>query len=132
MRKYLVNVNGTSYEVMVEEINGAIPAAPVAAAPVAPAAPVISAPAAPVAAPAVPAAPVSAACGETISAPMPGTILSVSVKQGDTVKKGQVLMVLEAMKMENEIVSPKDGVIASVSVCAGTSVNTGVALCVIG
>jgi len=63
---------------------------------------------------------------------MPGTILSVSVKQGDTVKKGQVLMVLEAMKMENEIVSPKDGVIASVSVCAGTSVNTGVALCVIG
>ncbi|MEL7601961.1 MAG: biotin/lipoyl-containing protein [Bacillota bacterium] len=132
MRKYLVNVNGTSYEVMVEEINGAIPAAPVAAAPVAPAAPVVSAPAAPVAAPAVPAAPVSAACGETISAPMPGTILSVSVKQGDTVKKGQVLMVLEAMKMENEIVSPKDGVIASVSVCAGTSVNTGVALCVIG
>ncbi len=129
MRKYLVNVNGTSYEVMVEEINGAIPAAPVAAAPVAPAAPVVSAPAAPVA---VPAAPVSAACGETISAPMPGTILSVSVKQGDTVKKGQVLMVLEAMKMENEIVSPKDGVIVSVSVCAGTSVNTGVALCVIG
>ena len=128
MRKYLVNVNGTSYEVMVEEINGAIPAAPVVAAPAAPAAPVVSAPAAPVAAP----APVSAAAGETISSPMPGTILSVSVKQGDTVKKGQVLMVLEAMKMENEIVSPKNGVIVSVGVSAGASVNTGVALCVIG
>ena len=129
MRKYLVNVNGTSYEVMVEEINGAIPAAPVAAAPAAPAAPVVSAPAAPVA---VPAAPVSAATGETISSPMPGTILSVSVKQGDTVKKGQVLMVLEAMKMENEIVSPKSGVVVSVGVSAGASVNTGVAPCVIG
>jgi biotin carboxyl carrier protein len=120
MRKYLVNVNGTSYEVMVEEINGAIPAAPMAAAPAAPAAPVVSAPVA------VPAS------GETISSPMPGTILSVSVKQGDTVKKGQVLMVLEAMKMENEIVSPKNGVVLSVGVSAGASVNTGVALCVIG
>ncbi len=92
MRKYLVNVNGTSYEVMVEEINGAIPAAPVAAAPVAPAAPVVSAPAAPVA---VPAAPVSAACGETISAPSPVPYSPYALSRA-TRKKGLVIMVLEA------------------------------------
>lgn len=130
MRKFLVNVNGTSYEVMVEEINGAIPSAPVAAPATAPAA--VSAPAAPaVEVPA--AAPVAASAGQTpLEAPMPGTILSVSVKPGDTVKKHQVLMVLEAMKMENEIVSPKDGVVVGVNATPGASVNTGFVLCVIG
>ena len=133
MRKFLVNVNGTSYEVMVEEINGAIPSAPIAPPVAAPAA--VSAPAAPAApvAEAPVAAPVAVSAGQvSLEAPMPGTILSVSVKPGDTVKKHQVMMVLEAMKMENEIVSPKDGVVVGVNVSPGASVNTGFVLCVIG
>lgn len=129
MRKFLVNVNGTSYEVMVEEISGAAaPAAPVAASNF------VAAPAAapaPVEAPAP--KPVAAAAGQTnVSAPMPGTILSVSVKPGDTVKRNQVLMVLEAMKMENEIVAPVEGVVVGVNVEGGQAVNTGEPLCVIG
>ena len=129
MRKFLVNVNGTSYEVMVEEISGAAaPAAPVAASNF------VAAPAAapaPVEAPAP--KPVAAAAGQTnVSAPMPGTILSVSVKPGDTVKRNQVLMVLEAMKMENEIVAPVEGVVVGVNVAGGQAVNTGEPLCVIG
>lgn len=130
MRKFLVNVNGASYEVMVEEISGAAaPAAPVAAS---------SFVAAPAAAPAPAAAapapkPIAAAAGQTsVSAPMPGTILSVSVKPGDAVKKNQVLMVLEAMKMENEIVAPAEGVVVAVNVAGGQAVNTGEPLCVIG
>lgn len=128
MRKYLVNVNGIAYEVAVEELTGAqIPSAPAVAAPaVAPAAEQKeeSAPAS---------VPVAAAAGQLgVNAPMPGTILSVAVKPGDAVKKHQVLMVLEAMKMENEIVAPQAGVIVGVNVAAGASVNTGAALCVIG
>ena len=126
MRKFLVNVNGTSYEVMVEEISGAsVPAA----AP-APAAAPVAAPAAPVAAPA---APVAAAAGqESVECPMPGTILAVNVKPGDAVKKGDVLLVLEAMKMENEIMAGRDGVVSAVNVQKGATVNTGDVLCVIG
>ena len=126
MRKFLVNVNGASYEVMVEEINGA-------AAPVAAPAPVAAAPvAAPVAA-APAAAPVAAAAGqESVESPMPGNILAVNVKAGDAVKKGAVLMILEAMKMENEIMAPRDGVVAAVNVQKGATVNTGDVLCVIG
>ena len=112
MKKYNVNVNGTMYEVTVEEVVGG--AAPVAAAP----APV----AAPVAAPAPAAAP---AGGESVTSPMPGNILSVNVNVGDTVAEGQVLMILEAMKMENEIVAPEAGVVANVAVAQGASVNTG-------
>ena len=82
MKKYRVNVNGTAYEVEIEEMAGAPVAAPVAA---------------PAAAP----APAASGAGESINAPMPGNILSVNVAAGDTVKKGKVLMVLEAMKMEN-------------------------------
>ena len=115
MKKYRVNVNGTVYEVELEEITGA-PAAPVAAAPVA-AAP------APVAAP---------AGGEKINSPMPGNILSVNVQAGDTVKKGQVLMILEGMKMENEIMCPCDGTVTSVSVQKGATVESGTLLCTIG
>ena len=117
MKKYRVNVNGTVYEVELEEITGAA-AAPVAAAPAAPApapAPVASAPAG----------------GEKVCAPMPGNILSVNVAAGDTVKRGQVLLILEAMKMENEIMAPCDGVIASVNTTKGSAVESGALLCVI-
>ena len=117
MKKYRVNVNGTVYEVELEEITGAA-AAPVAAAPapaVAPAAPVAAAPAA----------------GEKVTAPMPGNILAVNVSAGDTVKRGQVLLILEAMKMENEIMAPCDGTIASVHTSKGSAVESGALLCVI-
>ena len=119
MKKYRVNVNGTVYEVELEEITGA--AAAPAAAPVAAAA--APAPAAPVAA--------APAGGEKVCAPMPGNILSVNVAAGDTVKRGQVLLVLEAMKMENEIMAPCDGVIASVNTSKGSAVESGALLCVI-
>lgn len=119
MRNFLVNVNGTSYEISVEEIDGKTVAAQPAAAPAAPAA--APAPAAPAAAP---------AAGETtVKAPMPGNILSVNVKAGDAAKKGQVLMILEAMKMENEILSPVDGTVSAVFVQQGASVNPDAALC---
>lgn len=114
MKKYRVNVNGTAYEVEIEELTGAAAAAP-AAAP----------------APAPAAAPAAPAGGEAINAPMPGNILAVNVKAGDAVKKGQVLMVLEAMKMENEIMCPRDGKVVSVAVTKGATVESGTALCVI-
>lgn len=125
MKNYKVNVNGTEYKVSIELISETEAAAPVAAP--APAAP------APAAAPAAPAAPATAAPagGEKVNAPMPGTILSVNVKVGDTVKKGQVLVVLEAMKMENEIMSPVDGTVTFVGVNQGATVESGSAICVI-
>lgn len=122
MRKFMINVNGKSYEVDVEEIGGAAPAAAVIpAAPAAPAAaPAPTAPA-PAAAPAA-----SGAQGAvSVTAPMPGTILQIKAKVGDTVKRGQPVVILEAMKMENEIVAPQDGVIASINVSQGDSVNNG-------
>jgi len=120
MKKYRVTVNGTAYEIELEELTGAVPAAAPAAAP---------APAA-TAAPAAPAAP-AADGDESILSPMPGTILSVNAAQGQSVKRGQVLMVLEAMKMENEIMCPRDGTVISLSVSKGSSVETGTLLCVI-
>ena len=125
MKNYKVNVNGTEYKVSIELISETEAAAPVAAAP-APAAPVAEA--AP--APAAPAA-TAPAGGEKVNAPMPGTILSVNVKVGDAVKKGQVLVILEAMKMENEIMSPVDGTVTFVGVNQGASVESGSAICVI-
>ncbi len=113
MKKYNVTVNGTAYEITLE----AVDASDVKAA-------------APAAAPAPAAKP--AAGGETVSSPMPGTILSVNVTSGAAVKKGDVLMVLEAMKMENEIMSPCDGTVTSVNVSKGAAVETGAVLCVIG
>lgn len=126
MRKFMITVNGVTYDVDVEEV--AAGAAP-AARPAAPA-PVAAAPA-PVAAP-VPAAPVSVAAGESIKAPMPGTILDIKVKAGDAVKKGDVLCILEAMKMENEIMAPADAKVAQVVVAKGASVNSGDVLVVLG
>ena len=110
MKKYRVNVNGTVFEVEIEEMTGA--------------------PAAPAAAPA-PAAPAVPAGGEKITAPMPGTILAVNVANGSAVKKGDVLMILEAMKMENEIMCPCDGKIVSVNTSKGATVESGTLLCVI-
>ncbi|NLK71964.1 MAG: biotin/lipoyl-binding protein [Clostridiales bacterium] len=132
MKKYNITVNGKSYEVEVEEIGGAIQtAAPApAAAPAAPKAAPAAAPKA--AAPAAPKAAPAPAGATTITAPMPGTILDIKVKEGDKVTNGQVLLILEAMKMENEIMSGVDGVVSSVNVAKGASVNAGDVLVVIG
>ena len=110
MKKYRVTVNGTAYEIELEELTGAAPAAAPAAAAPAPAAP---------------------AGGEQVTSPMPGTILDVKVSQGASVKKGDVLMVLEAMKMENEIMCPRDGKVASIHAAKGAAVESGTLLCVI-
>ena len=99
MKKYKVNVNGTAYEVEIEEMTGAPT--------------------------------VAAGAGESITSPMPGNILAVNVAAGDMVKKGQVLMVLEAMKMENEIMAPQDGKVTSVAVAKGAAVESGALLCTI-
>ena len=114
MKKYRVTVNGTVYEIELEEMTGAAPAA-----------------AAPAAAPAPAPAAAAPAGGEQVTSPMPGTILSVNVAAGDTVKRGQVLMILEAMKMENEIMCPCDGKVASVNTSKGAAVESGTLLCVI-
>ena len=121
MKNNRVTVNGVAYDVVVEELNGSAAPAPVAAAPVA-AAPV----AAPKAAPAPAAAPKASgnAGAIAVKAPMPGTLIKVNVKVGDSVKKGDVLCVLEAMKMENDIMSPVDGVVATVDGAQGASVAT--------
>ena len=112
MKKYKVNVNGTAYEVEIEEMTGAPAAAPVAAAPAAP-------------------VPAASGVGESITSPMPGNILAVNVAAGDMVKKGQVLMILEAMKMENEIMAPRDGKVTAVAVTKGAAVESGALLCTI-
>ena len=128
--KYKVTLNGRTYEVEVEAGKAmlldeyeAVAPVPVAAAPAAPEAPVAAA------------APVSGAVtaeGETVAAPMPGTILGVNVKVGDAIAAGQVLCILEAMKMENEIKAPKAGTVKQVLVARGQAVETGAPLVVIG
>lgn len=106
MKKYRIKLNGRVYEMEMEEITGMEAAA--------------------VTKEEKPAeVKINAGAGETISAPMPGNILNVLVKAGDSVKKGQVIAILEAMKMENEIVSPVDGTVASVGVAKGQTVNHG-------
>ena len=122
MKKYRVNVNGTVYEVAIEVMNGSAPAAAPVPAPAAAPAPAVP----------VPAASSAPAAGEKVTAPMPGTILSVNVQNGAAVKKGDVLFILEAMKMENEINSPCDGTILSVNTSKGSAVESGTLLCVIG
>ena len=129
--KYKVTLNGRTYEVEVEAGKAmllseyeAVAPAPAAAAPAA--APVAAAPAA------APAAPAVTGSGEAVNAPMPGNILKVNVNVGDAVKSGTVLVVLEAMKMENEIMAPKDGTVTQVLVSKGSTVDTGAPLVVIG
>ena len=118
MKNLRITVNGTAYDVQVEELGAD-------AAPAASAAPAKAAAPAPKKAPA-------AAAGEKVAAPMPGTIVSVNVSDGQSVKAGDVLVVLEAMKMENEIKAPSDGTITSVAVSKGESVDTGATLVTIG
>ncbi len=130
MRKFNVTVNGLVYEVEVEEVVGG------ASAPVAPIAPAAPKAATPAPAPAAPKATAPAASGKAgalaIKAPMPGTILKLNVKVGDSVKKGDVVCVLEAMKMENDICAPEDGVVASVEVAQGASVATDAVVITLG
>lgn len=130
--KYVVTLNGKDYEVEVSQgsaqvlsVSAAGTAAPVST-PVRAAAPAAVPAPAPVAASAAPAA------GKAVNAPMPGTVLKMLVKQGDKVTNGQVLLVLEAMKMENEIFAPCDGTVTSVAVKEGSSVNSGDAMVTIG
>ena len=114
MKRYNITVNGNTYEVTVEEIDGSNGRAPVYSTPVAPAA-VSSTPKA---------APTGVAGMNKVIAPMPGTILDVKVSVGQSVKKGDVVCVLEAMKMENDICAPADGTVASVEVSQGATVET--------
>lgn len=128
IKKFNVKVNGNSYEVEVEEIkDGVQPVAPAVQRPAA-----APAPAAPVAAAPKAAPEVAVAGAGTVSAPMPGTVLDIMVKEGDVVKSGQVCVILEAMKMENELPAPCDGTVKSVNVTKGASVNTADVLVVIG
>ena len=120
IKKFRINVNGVDHIVEVEELSSSAPAAAPAAAPAPVAAPAPApAPAAPAAAPAP-----APAGGQTVTAPMPGNILKVNVTAGQAVKAGQVLCVLEAMKMENEIMAPCDGKVAQVLVSKGATVDT--------
>lgn len=114
MKNYRITVNGTAYDVAVEELGaGTVPAAAPVAAP--------ASVAAPVAAPAA-----SGAEGAVkIAAPMPGKILAIKANAGQAVKRGDVVMILEAMKMENEITAPEDGTIAGINVAVGDSVESG-------
>ena len=130
--KYKVTLNGRTYEVEVEAGKAMLLAEYEAVAPAAPAAAAAPVAAAPAAAPAAAAAPVVTGAGEAVNAPMPGNILKVNVKAGDAVKSGTVLVVLEAMKMENEIMAPKDGTVTQVLVNKGSTVDTGAPLVVIG
>ncbi len=141
MKQYNITVNGKTYQVEVEEVNSAAsatvqrPSAPqVTYAPQTPA---------PAAAPAVPAAPATPAApaapprevpagGTVINSPMPGTILDIRTSEGKSVKTGDVLMILEAMKMENEIMAPHDGTVTAIHAVKGASVNAGDVLVVLG
>lgn len=122
MRKFQVTVNGNSYEVEVEELAGGVSSAPVMSTPT-------TKPAAPVAKPAAPKPAVAAPAGPAgmtkIVAPMQGKIVGIKATAGQEIKKGQVVCVLEAMKMENEILAAKDGVIATVNVTVGQNVQSG-------
>ena len=127
MKQFKITVNGKTYDVAVEESNGvaSAPAAAPVAAPAAPA-PAPAAPA-PAAAPAAPAAP-AATGAEKVNSPMPGNIIDIKVAAGDTVTNGQTLLILEAMKMENEIKAPCDGTVAGVHVAKGDTVDSGALL----
>ena len=132
--KYIVTLNNKTYEVEVEEGQAILLDEYEAAVPAAPAQAVEAVPA-PAAAPAPAPAPAAAAVtgeGEVVSAPMPGNILDIRVAEGAAVKAGDVVIILEAMKMENEIVAPKDGTITQIVAVKGSAVDTGAALFVVG
>lgn len=132
MRKFIINVNDKSYEVEVEEVGEVASTAPKKQAPPAQAPKAQSAPAPTAKASQAPApAPPASEGGEVVDSPMPGNIWKILVKEGQEVKEGEVLLILEAMKMENEITSPKDGVVASILTQEGAAVNTGDKLVVI-
>ena len=122
--KYEVMLNNKKYEIEVDECSVVLTGVSEVAAPV------VSAPAAPVAAPA-PAAPAASASGTSVLSPMPGSILAVNVTNGQSVRAGEVLMILEAMKMENDIVAPCDGIVKQVLVTKGTTVDTDQLLAII-
>ncbi|HAZ19856.1 MAG TPA: acetyl-CoA carboxylase biotin carboxyl carrier protein subunit [Clostridiales bacterium] len=128
MKKYNVTVNNVLYEVTVEEVHSFASPAPAAA----PKAATFASPAAPKAEPAPVPQKAVPANGYPVTAPMPGSILDVKVSVGVTVKKGDVLVILEAMKMENDVVSPADGQVVAVRVSKGSSVNAGDVLILIG
>ena len=131
MKRYTITVNGKAYDVQVEEAGASAPAA-AAPAPAVPAPTPAPAPAAaPAPAPAVPApAPAAAPAGAVaVNAPMPGNILDVRVTEGAAVKKGDILVILEAMKMENEIMAPQDGVVTGLAVRKGDTVNSNDRIC---
>ncbi|MBR3921116.1 MAG: biotin/lipoyl-binding protein [Oscillospiraceae bacterium] len=125
MKRFNITVNGKAYDVAVEEIGGGAPVAPAPAAPAAPAPT-----AAPAPAPAPAAAPANVE-GTKVTAPMPGTILDIKVKVGDEVSEGQVLLILEAMKMENDIPATATGKVAAINVNKGDTVNSNDVLVVI-
>ncbi|MDD6219477.1 MAG: biotin/lipoyl-binding protein [Clostridia bacterium] len=129
--KYIVTLNGKNYEVEVEETEAVIVGV-TDAAPAVPAAPIAAPSPAPAAAPSAPAAPASAADGTKVLSPMPGNILAVNVSVGAAVKAGDVLLVLEAMKMENDIVAPCDGTVKQILVQKGSTVATDDLLAVVG
>ena len=129
MKTYNVTVNGVTYVVNVEEVVGGATAAP---APVStPVAAPVAAPAAAPAAPAAAPAPAVAGDGLKVTAPMPGNILNINVTAGQAVKKGDVMFILEAMKMENEIVAPEDGTVKQILAQKGATVDTDEVLAVI-
>ena len=130
--KYKVTLNGRTYEIEVEAGKAMLLDEYEAIAPAAPAAAPVAAAAAPAAPAAAPAAPAVTGAGDAVTAPLPGTILKVNVQNGQAVKAGTVLVVLEAMKMENEIMAPKDGTVTQVVVSKGASVDTGAPLVIIG
>ncbi len=128
MKNYTITVNGNVYEVTVEEGFTGAASAPKAAPAAAPKAAPAAAPKAAPAPAAAPAAPAGAAGAVAVTAPMPGKILGVKASVGQAVKRGQVLLILEAMKMENEIVAPQDGTVATINVATGDSVEPGATL----
>ena len=121
MKRYNITVNGTAYDVSVEELEAGAEA-PAATAPAAPK---------PAAKPAAPKTPAGAQGGVKVEAPMPGTVVDVKAKVGDKVKNGDDIVIVEAMKMENAIPAPCDGTIASINVSKGDSVNTGTVIATI-
>ena len=124
MKEFLITVNGKSYEVKVEELNGKQNVVPIPAPQATPKVEPIPSPSA-VKPEVKPVQQAGAAGKNVIKCPMPGTIIKINVNVGDTVKPGSVLCILEAMKMENEIMAPENGVVASVNTTQGASVNSG-------